>query len=634
MPAQSLNVVQDLRAEGLRRHAPSRHLPDILTARGAITEAELAQYRSLEARQDVDIRDIIMARADISPRVIAEVSAQEWGTTTAPITDLLPDARLIDRFGAQRCLKEGFLPYRRVGASTLIATSQPEILTRMFEAEPETFADCHMTITTQSELESALSRVRSAEFVALAETRVAPELSCRNWNARRLGLIGAVLACAVLAGLILAPWLIAALALGWAVFTLFLTALLKLAAAVLVLREQRAGVTPEPDTTAIAKLPRVSLLVALFQEEALAARLIARLGRLDYPRELLDICLVVEADDHVTQSTIENTQLPGWIRTIAVPPGTIKTKPRALNYALDFCKGSIIGIYDAEDAPDPDQIHRVVERFHRRGPKTACLQGILDFYNPRANWLSRCFTIEYASWFRVILPGVQRLGFALPLGGTTVFLRRSVLEELGAWDAHNVTEDADLGIRLARRGYRTEILNTVTREEANCRALPWIRQRSRWIKGYAMTWAVHMRAPAALWRDLGGWGFIGFQILFLGSLSQVVLAPVLWSFWLVLFGLPHPFADMLSAPVLTLLAVFFFLCEGLGIAVGLLALRGAGHRWLRKWVPTQMLYFPLAVLAAYKGIGEMMTRPFYWDKTEHGVSPATPLHGGSATQSE
>ena len=146
---------------------------------------------------------------------------------------------------------------------------------------------------------------------------------------------------------------------------------------------------------------------------------------------------------------------------------------------------------------------------------------MLDFYNTGANWLARCFAVEYATWFRLILPGLARLGLVVPLGGTTLFFRRDALERLGAWDAHNVTEDADLGLRLARHGYRTELIATVTGEEANCRTWPWVRQRSRWLKGYAMTWAAHMRAPVALWRDLGTRRFVGVQVLFLGTLVQL-----------------------------------------------------------------------------------------------------------------
>ena len=181
--------------------------------------------------------------------------------------------------------------------------------------------------------------------------------------------------------------------------------------------------------------------------------------------------------------------------------------------------------------------------------------------------------MEYAAWFRIILPGMQRLGLALPLGGTTLFFRRAVLEELGAWDAHNVTEDADLGIRLARHGYRTELLETVTEEEANCRALPWVKQRSRWLKGYMMTYAVHMRQPGLLWRQLGPRQFAGFQVLFLCTLSQFLLAPVLWSFWLLPLGLPHPLASALPDGLMFAMLVLFLATEVTNLAATYLAMR-------------------------------------------------------------
>ena len=370
------------------------------------------------------------------------------------------------------------------------------------------------------------------------------------------------------------------------------------------------------------KLPVISMMVPLFAEADIAERLIARLSRLTYPRELTDVLLVVEASDLVTCDALAATVLPHWIRVVKVPGGSIKTKPRALNYALNFCRGRIVGIWDAEDRPEPDQLHKVARRFHFAPPDVACLQGVLDYYNPRTNWLSRCFTIEYASWFRANLRGVAQLGFVVPLGGTTMFIRREVLESVGCWDAFNVTEDADLGVRLARRGWKTEMLDTVTHEEANCRALAWVRQRSRWLKGYAMTWGVHMRDPIRLWRELGPRRFIGFQAQFLGTISQYLLAPILWSFWLLTFCLPHPLQPMTTGlwggyalPALTALLI---LTEVVNITTGLWAVRGKEHRHLMPWVPTLNLYFPLGCLAAWKAIYEVITRPFYWDKTSHG----------------
>jgi len=364
-------------------------------------------------------------------------------------------------------------------------------------------------------------------------------------------------------------------------------------------------------------------MVPLFKEREVASHLIRRLKRLNYPKELLDICLVVEEDDETTRDTLDHTRLPRWTRIIKVPKGTVRTKPRAMNFALDFCRGSIIGVYDAEDAPHPDQIHQIVRRFHECGGQVACLQGVLDFYNPRTNWLSRCFTVEYTNWFRVFLPGLERLGMVVPLGGTTLFFRREALESLGGWDAHNVTEDADLGIRLARHGYRTEIVHTVTEEEANCRFKPWVKQRSRWIKGFAITWAVHMRSPRKLLQDLGFKKFLGVQILLLGTLAQFLMAPLLWSLWLIPFGVAHPLLFVIGNGTLLTLAAMFLLSEIITIAIGIFAVSDRKHRFLIPWVPTMHFYFPLATLAAYKAIYELLTQPFYWDKTAHGVFERT-----------
>ena len=305
-----------------------------------------------------------------------------------------------------------------------------------------------------------------------------------------------------------------------------------------------------------------------------------------------------------------------------MPRGRIRTKPRALNYALDFTRGEIIGVYDAEDAPEPDQLRRIAARFAGAPDDVVCLQGRLDFYNPTQNWLSRCFTLDYAAWFRVVLPGLARLGFAIPLGGTTFFIRRKALEALGRWDAHNVTEDADLGIRLARRGWRTEIVDTTTYEEANCRPMAWVRQRTRWLKGYALTWAVHMRRPGRLWRELGPKKFFGFQVMFAGTLLLFLLAPVFWLSWLFTIGTPNPVLAGLPGPALILLFALFAGSELLNLTVAAVAASGPEHRKLLKWLPTLILYFPLASYAAVRAIADAGIAPFFWDKTRHGVSQA------------
>ena len=588
---------------------------------GALSEDDLAMAVALQHREEARFGDILLANGFVTATDLYAALASQYNTSTADLKADPPDVRLIDRLGADFCIRHAVVPWKRVGGATVLICSRPDEFETLTQFMPDDFGRLHLAIAPEDDIQAALIAARHRSLAKRAETRVAEHESCRSWKRGPVGRIGIAILIAIVALFLTSPVAGFGLLTAWAVTTLVLNSTVKAAAAIAFFRTRKQAENVEFLSTRrkAHKLPIVSIMVPLFKETQIAGRLVKRLSAISYPRELLDICLVVEEDDTLTQQTLANCELPRWMRQVTVPRGAVKTKPRALNFALDFCRGSVIGVYDAEDAPDPDQIHKVVKRFAERGQDVACLQGVLDFYNARTNWLSRCFTVEYATWFRIILPGLERLGFAVPLGGTTLFFRRNALEELGGWDAHNVTEDADLGIRLARHGYRTELIHTVTQEEANCRVWPWVKQRSRWIKGYAMTWGVAMRAPRALLRELGWWKFIGVQILFLGTLSQFILAPVLWSFWAMPLGLPHPLLNAMPIEMFYLLGTVFLASEVLTITVGVLAVSGEDHRWLRWWVPTLHLYFPLASLAAMKGFVEILYKPFYWDKTVHGV---------------
>jgi glycosyltransferase XagB len=218
------------------------------------------------------------------------------------------------------------------------------------------------------------------------------------------------------------------------------------------------------------------------------------------------------------------------------------------------------------------------------------------------------------------------MGLVVPLGGTTLFIRRHAIEVVGGWDAHNVTEDADLGLRLARYGFRTGVIGIVTREEAHAQLWPWLRQRPRWLKGYVITWMVHMRRPGRLWRDLGAWRFFGVQLIFLATPSQLVLAPLIWSFSLLAFGLPHPLSGHLPNGVIAAICALFLLSALVEIALMTLAAIRAGKPDLALWIPTFLLYYPLATIAVYRGLWQIVTRPFFWDKKTHGhFAPVVPL---------
>ena len=621
-PSNSALMPDDRAENGLARYLVDRKL---------VTVGQMLAAR-IQMRQDrVGLADIAVNEGWLSADQLLAARADCMSLQLVDLVDMPPDPLLMQLLDPATCLRLQILPWRtRPDGTLLMATARPEGFTERCAQLPAPFHRTEPVLVSPSGLEAAISLFWRAEMTDAALLRVPEIESCRGWARAgwRCYTLLAGLVMVAFALLLVFPTGSFTFLVGWALATLLVAALHRTAAiAAFVL--QRPDKPPGPAQTSPRGLvqaagagqrPVVSILVPLFREPEVAEILIRRLEKLRYPKALLDVLLVLEECDTITRTALAKARLPPWIRVVTVPDGQPRTKPRAMNYALDFCQGEIVGIYDAEDAPDPDQIDLVVARFATAPPDLVCLQGVLDYYNPRQNWLARCFTIEYASWFRVMMPGMVRLGFAIPLGGTTLFFRRKALEELGGWDAHNVTEDADLGFRLARHGYRTEMIATTTHEEANCHLLPWIKQRSRWLKGYMVTYLVHMRQPRQLLRQLGLWRYIGCQTHFVTALSQFLLAPVLWSFWLIVFGLPHPLDTVLSPVLLTLIARLFLLVELLTITSGLLAVSGPAHRHLMFWVPTLHFYFPLGVFAAYKALYELVTAPFFWDKTAHGHS--------------
>ena len=595
-------------------------LGEILLEMGAINGSDLAHALILQRRLSARLGDVLLRRGLVDDEVLADALGRQRGLGRAgPAPQDCPAIDALARsLPLQVALTFRALPWDRVGGRTLIATSRPEALDDLRAALPESFGSCLFAVVTDGALDARMHQVHGASLARSAECRVPEGLSCRLWGSRPGAAILAIFLLSVLLATLV--WPTGALRIATALALMVMSANLGLrVAAALAMRRKPMGFNSiRPAEQSARKLPCITILVPLHQEPDIAAPLTKRLARLDYPRELLDICLVVEADDAQTRAALNRADLPVWMRVIPVPDGHPRTKPRAMNYALTFARGTIVGIYDAEDAPAADQLLTVAARFRAAPARVACLQGLLDYYNPTRNWMSRCFTIEYANWFRLILPGIARLGLVVPLGGTTLFFRRSALERVGAWDAHNVTEDADLGVRLARMGYRTEIIQTTTLEEANASPFAWIKQRSRWMKGYILTWAVHSRRPARLWKDIGPRRFFGFHLLFLGSILNAVLLPVLWSTIIMLFGIPHPISDWLPGNGAIALGTIMASATVLSITLSWIACSTLHHRRLRRWIPTMELYFPLASIAILKALTEIVLRPFHWDKTAHG----------------
>lgn len=371
-------------------------------------------------------------------------------------------------------------------------------------------------------------------------------------------------------------------------------------------------------------LPYYSIVVALHREARVVRQLIGALNALDYPRAKLDIKLVIEHDDRATYGAIEAMQLPANYETVVAPKGWPRTKPRALNIALPQLRGELAVVYDAEDIPAPSQLREAAERFSRAPRKLACLQARLAIDNSEDSWLTRLFAIEYATLFDVLNPGYAGLELPVPLGGSSNHFRTEVLRDVCGWDAWNVTEDADLGLRLARFGYGVGILSSTTEEEAPAKLGAWLKQRRRWSKGWMQTFITLTRDPRRLVAELGIRNSLAISLL----MTNLVIAPPLWPFFTAVV-LHHLSTSALApaSPLELAMAVLWISAVVFGAGSILwLALTGMSRRRLLKlWpsLPLVPLYYLLASVAAWMALYDLLSRPYHWHKTEHGLAKTT-----------
>jgi cellulose synthase/poly-beta-1,6-N-acetylglucosamine synthase-like glycosyltransferase len=617
--------------------SPARRLGEILLARGAVSRERLEDALAAQRQSSLPIGELLVARGAVPRRRVADALAEQWQIGRADLAAQPPDPALAARADPVGCLRALAIPWRRRGPALVIALADPARAAEAAAAARPGGGPVEFALAEPAAIRAAIARSFRDRLRDRAVARTPAALSCRSWGRRRVPAALALVTALLLAGAALG-WagMLAGMLLGAVLLNAGTTAL-RLAAFCILLRRPAAG--PPPGLPRLAErrpLPRISLLVPLYRETEMLDPLLAALAALDYPAELVDILLVLEEDDMPMRLAVAARTLPATVRTVIVPPGRPRTKPRALNYALDFADGEIVGIYDAEDRPDPGQLRAVAARFAGSPPSVACLQAELGCYNARQSWIARLFAIEYAGWFGVILKAVERLGLPVPLGGTSVFFRRGALEEVGAWDAHNVTEDADLGMRLARSGYRTMLIPSVTLEEAACRPRAWVRQRSRWLKGYMATWITHMRDPVGLWRDLGPGGFLGFQLVLLGGATAYLALPLLWlGSGLLAAGIAPPWVAAFPDAVLRLFWLSLAAGQAALLLVSLLALRRTGQTRLAPWMLASPFYWSLGALAAWKAAVELVAAPYWWDKTRHGFAlqgrgSAAPSHKGGS----
>ncbi len=381
----------------------------------------------------------------------------------------------------------------------------------------------------------------------------------------------------------------------------------------------RAPLEPASGAGADDHLPPYTVLVPLFREANVVPDLVDTLSALNYPADKLQIIFITESVDGDTRLALAAAELRPHMQVVIVPDGEPRTKPRALNFAFAQATGDYVVVYDAEDMPEPDQLRHALCRL-RAAPKLGCVQARLDIYNSDDTWLTRQFAIEYTALFDCLLPALERLRLPLPLGGTSNHFPRRVLEEVGAWDPYNVTEDADLGIRLARGGWRVAVIGTTTWEEAPETFKIWLGQRIRWLKGWMQTYLVHMREPFRLLRELGLIPFIGLQVLMGGVLLSALVHP--WFYALAMldavYGVLVISENSIAGQMLWWLGLFN-LATGYatGVALGGMAVTRRGRGGLAAHALLMPVYWLLISYAAYRALWQFAAAPFYWEKTEH-----------------
>ncbi|HCF27556.1 MAG TPA: glycosyl transferase, partial [Cyanobacteria bacterium UBA11049] len=371
-------------------------------------------------------------------------------------------------------------------------------------------------------------------------------------------------------------------------------------------------------------LPIYSVLVPVYNEPEVTPILIEALSKLDYPHEKLDVLLLLEEKDLETIQAARAANPPRYVRFIYIPDSHPKTKPKACNYGLAFARGEYLTIYDAEDIPDPDQLKKAIYAFRHGSPSLVCVQAALNYYNRNENFLTRMFTLEYSYWFDYLLPGLETLDLPIPLGGTSNHFRTDRLRELGGWDPFNVTEDADLGIRASKRGYTVGVVNSTTYEEANCELRNWIRQRSRWIKGYMQTWLVHNRHPLKSLKTLGLKSWLAYQFLIGGTVLIFLTSPILWLifiYWIVTRA--YWLESLIPGWVLYISLFNLSISNALGIYLNMIAVFRRRYYQLILYALLNPLYWQLHSIAAYMALWQLFSKPFYWEKTIHGISKFT-----------
>jgi len=611
--------------DALTNHFRKGRIGDLLVERGLLTQERLDEAIGIQKQWGTRVGDIILSKAWVRPFLFYQVLAEHFDKPFVNLIDDAPDMELLSEEHYHSYSENLFIPWRKEHGLTKVAVADLDANV-MAEIESAVDGPVDFVVTSKFDIVWTLQNYGNAYYSEKSVhelKRDQPQYSASTVFTERQLIFFAILMTVTM--LSLAIWPVGTLI----AINVFITVFLILNFGLRVLFTWVGGdkkfdnmiTDAEVEAVSDASLPTYTVLVPMYKESESLPHLAEALRNLDYPLSKLDIKIILEEDDEETIQTAKDLALEGIFEIIRVPDSLPKTKPKACNYALNFSRGELVTIYDGEDAPEADQLKKVVLAFRKAPENTAVIQARLNYFNVAENWLTRMFTMEYSLWFDFYLPALDALKIPIPLGGTSNHFKMKVLRELQGWDPYNVTEDCDLGVRLTQRGYRVGVVNSTTYEEANNDLHNWIRQRSRWLKGYMQTYLVHMRRPIEFYKTLGHVGFWGFQFFVGGTIISALVMPILmlvFFSWLIsqtaMFDQIYP-AALLYINLINLLV-------GNGFLVYLFMLSGFKRHYykLMPWALTVPVYWVMMSWAGFKGLWQLIFNPFYWEKTHHGLT--------------
>lgn len=610
-----------------------RELVKRLRARNLISNKDLDKAFISQRRNGEKITKVLLTAGFIERQPLHRILADVWGLEFVDLLRMPPKAELARLLPAEEMSRFGWLPLLEEKGSMLVATcNRPTLelrdhLLNLCEEKPELaqIKEVVFVVTTDWDIQvtiQALFRYNLMHDAAHGLLERTPLLSAKSGLVLWQKIVPPIVGALFLTSVVLFPiYTIVGMVMAFSVL-FFASVVFKTMVSVLSIspKMRRKKISERiPDD----ELPIYTVLVPLHKEENIVGGLIDHLSTLDYPQEKLEILLLLEENDQGTIDVAKWAHPPENVRIIIVPDGQPRTKPRACNVGLFFSRGEYLVIYDAEDRPERDQLRKAVQAFREGTENLACVQASLNYFNARENILTRLFTLEYSQWFDYMLPGLSRLHLPIPLGGTSNHFRVDSLRKLDGWDAYNVTEDADLGLRASAKGYKVGIIDSTTYEEACSRVRPWIRQRTRWIKGYMQTVLVHSRQPVVFARAAGLRGVFGFVFLIAGTPFTFLAAPVLWLLtilWWSNFGPAVSMMDHIPHTIAFINMIGFLVGNVAMIAVNALAVEKRKLWGLLPYAVLSPLYWMLHSFAAWRALYQLIRNPFHWEKTPHGIS--------------